>query len=183
MANTIDVLIIGAGPTGLVLALELALQNTQFRILDKFTTRSDKSRALAMQPRTLELLDRYGTEAVKNELASKENSRSPAGSSIWLNRRELQGFMAPPANGTAPEKSSAFAVDSRFPGPRIISQAVTEAFLEKRLAERGVQVEHPVTVKSIAQDKDGVNVLLEKADGTQEQIRCKYVVSISHPYN
>jgi 2-polyprenyl-6-methoxyphenol hydroxylase-like FAD-dependent oxidoreductase len=56
----IDVLIIGAGPTGSVLALELATQNVSFRIIDSTPIRSDKSRALAVQSRSLELLNHHG---------------------------------------------------------------------------------------------------------------------------
>ncbi|KAI1260258.1 hypothetical protein F5Y18DRAFT_420209 [Xylariaceae sp. FL1019] len=61
MAKNIDCLLIGGGPTGMALALELATQKgITFRIIDKATKRSPYSRALVMQPRTLELLRRHG---------------------------------------------------------------------------------------------------------------------------
>src|SRR5205809_504981 len=58
--QNVDVLIVGGGPTGAMLALELAMQNVSFRIIDKEPVRSSKSRALVVQARTLELLNRHG---------------------------------------------------------------------------------------------------------------------------
>jgi 2-polyprenyl-6-methoxyphenol hydroxylase-like FAD-dependent oxidoreductase len=53
-----QVLIVGAGPVGLVMAAELARYRISVRIIDKATQRSDKSKALVLWSRTLELLDR-----------------------------------------------------------------------------------------------------------------------------
>ena len=60
MTQSCDVLVVGAGPVGTALALELALHRVSFRIIDRIPVRSDKSRALVMLPRTLELLNRHG---------------------------------------------------------------------------------------------------------------------------
>jgi len=59
MAET-EVLIVGARPAGLMLALELAPQPIPFRITKASLVRSDKSRALVLHPRTLEFLARHG---------------------------------------------------------------------------------------------------------------------------
>ncbi|KAH9905856.1 hypothetical protein F4778DRAFT_681677 [Xylariomycetidae sp. FL2044] len=56
----VDVLIVGGGPTGMALALELAAQGISYRIINKDAERSPYSRALAVQPRSLELLHRHG---------------------------------------------------------------------------------------------------------------------------
>ena len=58
-----EVLIVGAGPVGLTLAVELARYGVTVRIVDKAAQRSDKSKALAVWSRTLELLDRSGCAA------------------------------------------------------------------------------------------------------------------------
>ena len=55
-----DVLIVGAGPTGLTLACELLRRGVNCRIIDKAASPATTSRALGLQPRTLELFDTMG---------------------------------------------------------------------------------------------------------------------------
>ncbi|HEY1586091.1 MAG TPA: FAD-dependent monooxygenase, partial [Polyangia bacterium] len=55
-----NVLVVGAGPTGLSLAIELARHGVPFRLIDRATERSDRSRALVVQPRSLELMRPWG---------------------------------------------------------------------------------------------------------------------------
>src|SRR5688572_16628580 len=59
MANT-DVLIVGAGPTGLILALTLHKLGVNFRIIDQAMRPGERSRAIAIQSRTLEFYDQLG---------------------------------------------------------------------------------------------------------------------------
>jgi 2-polyprenyl-6-methoxyphenol hydroxylase-like FAD-dependent oxidoreductase len=68
---TDSVLIVGAGPVGLTLALELSRYRVPVRLIDKMTARSDTSRAVALWTRTLELLDRSG---VSGDLIALGNS-------------------------------------------------------------------------------------------------------------
>ena len=58
--SSIDVLIVGAGPTGLTLAAELSMFGVRFRIVDRAPTAAHESRALAVQARTLEILQTLG---------------------------------------------------------------------------------------------------------------------------
>ena len=53
--NITEVLIVGAGPTGLMMACQLAVHQVSFRIIDKNTTSSQNSGALIVQARTLEI--------------------------------------------------------------------------------------------------------------------------------
>ncbi len=60
MIEHTDVLIVGAGPTGLILATELTRRGVACRIIEKRTARSTRSKALAIHARTLELFDLLG---------------------------------------------------------------------------------------------------------------------------
>ena len=157
----IDVLIIGAGPTGLMLALELSLQNIPFRIIDALKIPSRQSRALVLHSRTLELLQRH-------EIARKCQAHGVVNTAVRI-------F----ANGKfiyeADIEDVAFG-DTKFPTPLMISQADTEMLMNERLVEYGESVERPVTAAKLEQDEEGVTAWLSKAGGKEEVLRCKYVV-------
>jgi 2-polyprenyl-6-methoxyphenol hydroxylase-like FAD-dependent oxidoreductase len=156
-----EVLIVGAGPTGLTLALELQIRGVRYRLVDKFVERSDKSRALVVQSRTLELLD-------KHDLARPliEKGRQTYDVTIYTNRRERVsltlrdlGFEGTP-----------------FPFALFVSQAETERVLEEALLRAGGRVEHPVEVVALAQDDEGVRATLCHPDGRTEEVRAAYAV-------
>lgn len=156
-----DVLIIGAGPVGTALALELALRKVDFRIIDKEPVRSDKSRAIVVQSRTLELLNRH---RVAHELTSRGNSVK--GSLLYANRKLITFINL---EGYAP-------VEAEFPLPLMVSQAETERLLDEWLAKHDASVERPVIATSVVQDETGVTTELEGPDGRRETVRSKYVV-------
>src|SRR4051812_25870989 len=60
MSASTDVLVVGAGPVGLMLACELARRGVRCQIVDKRTERADACKALGVQPRTLEIWDDLG---------------------------------------------------------------------------------------------------------------------------
>nr|CAD70786.1 related to pentachlorophenol 4-monooxygenase [Neurospora crassa] len=156
-----DVLIVGAGPVGTTLALELALQGVSFRIIDKSPARSEKSRALIVHPRTLELLDRHGTVG---QLISR--GTITRGGVLNINRKLVARMNLDDLDIT----------DTRYPLPLMVSQAETEQFLDESLADYGKAVERAYTATSVVQDANGVTTTLEKPDGTQTTVRSKYVV-------
>ncbi|KAM7186523.1 hypothetical protein V8F20_011345 [Naviculisporaceae sp. PSN 640] len=156
-----DVLIIGAGPVGTALALELALHQVSFRVIDKASARSDKSKALIVQPRTLELFNRHG---VAHELCRRGNRMN--GNLLHIDRKPIASI---DLGGAAP-------AEAEFPLPLMLSQAETEKFLDECLAKHDASVERPVIAKSIVQDESGVTTELEGPDGKEEVVRSKYVV-------
>ncbi|KAK0652873.1 FAD binding domain-containing protein [Cercophora newfieldiana] len=157
-----DVLIVGGGPVGVTLALELAQQKVSFRIVDQAPERSDKSRAMIIQPRTLELLNRHGH--AQSLLSRGTLTR---GLNIVIDNKQTGGISL----------ESVEVDDTEFPLPLGISQADTEKFLDECLATHGAAVERPLAAKAITQDADSVTTTVENTKtGQQETIRSQYVV-------
>lgn len=187
-----DVLIVGAGPTGLTMALELSLHGIPFRIIDSTPTRSLKSKALVLQPRSLELLSRHSSSSSHPKIHS-ENSSQSSGSSLDQNQSSDDDIISKLTSkgnlNTAlrvyAHKKLVFTLetratvyqDSMFPNPLMVSQADTETILTDTLSSQyGVEVERSVTASSLSQDSSYVTVSLRKPDGSEETIKAKYVV-------
>ena len=78
-----DVLIVGAGPTGLVLGLWLTRLGVRVRIIDKTSEPGTTSRALAVQARTLELYDQIGLAD-----AVVERGRRAVAANLWVSGKK-----------------------------------------------------------------------------------------------
>ncbi|OBR05737.1 FAD binding domain-containing protein [Colletotrichum higginsianum IMI 349063] len=169
VSNT-DVLIIGAGPTGLTLALELSVQSIPFRIIDKLPEPSDKSRALAVQCRSQELLNRHPHIA---ESMLADGTKGP-GVNIYCNKRHL-------VTGTFDDLGFD---DTRFPLPLWVSQADTEAAMLRQLEVYGGTVERGVSAEDIKQDGVRASATLVRSSSSssssstpeKEILRAKYIV-------
>ncbi|OLN86563.1 putative aromatic compound monooxygenase YhjG [Colletotrichum chlorophyti] len=159
--STTDVLIVGAGPTGLALALELSIQNIPFRLIDKLEARLDKSRALAVQSRSQELLNRHPHVAD----ALLANGRLSPGMKLFCNRRHVL---------TVTFEENGFD-DTQFPLPLWISQVDTEAALLRQLEVYGGRVERGVEAKDITQDGETARATLVRG-GEEEVVTAKFVV-------
>lgn len=155
-----DVLAVGAGPTGLTLAANVHAQGASVRIIDRNLDRTHESRALGVQPRTLELLDSLGLAE-----ALVARGRTSVRLRIRLGRRTV----ALPFGDVGVE-------DSAFPSLLFVSQAETEAVLTGHLLARDVQVERGVELVSFQADEDAVACVVSHGYGRQEQIRCRYLV-------
>ena len=160
--NRTDVLIVGAGPTGLMLALELSLQNIPFRIIDSSPSRSPYSRAFAIHARSLELLSRH--EGILPNLVKRGTFNLSV--NLFSNKKPVF---------TLNLQDTPFK-DTMFPGPLFVSQAITEEVMDSALADYGNAVEWGVEALKVEQDDDGVDVVLRRADGSEECIQAKYVV-------
>ncbi len=147
----IDVLVVGAGPTGLALAAQLAAFGTSFRIIDRALDRVAESRALAIQPRTLEALAGFG---VSDELVAHGNT----GVRVQLH--------LPHRTVTAPLFDAGLG-DTPYPFLLFVSQAETERILGEHLAGRGVTIERGVELRG------GTLVHL---DGRHEPVDARFVV-------
>ncbi|MEV5842534.1 FAD-dependent monooxygenase [Streptomyces sp. NPDC051985] len=134
-----EIIVVGAGPTGLMLAHELTLAGVPVVVLEKQRTRNPQSRAGALQPRTAEVLDLRG---LLEPLLADAPSRNAFGGHFAMLPVELD---------CRPWRT-------RHPRPVTLPQARLEAYLEQRLAEQGVPVLRGHEVAAVEQDADGVTV-------------------------
>jgi 2-polyprenyl-6-methoxyphenol hydroxylase-like FAD-dependent oxidoreductase len=162
MRQSLDVLIIGAGPTGLTIAAQLRSFGTRFRIVDRLSDRVHESRALAIQARTLEVLQGLGV-GLGDRLAGagRTTTRLMLHFGDRVAEAELGGFQAP---------------DTPFPFILFLSQAHTERILNEHLADHGVGVERGVELGGFEQCDDGVVCTLRHDDGREERVRTAYLV-------
>ncbi|HEY1693964.1 MAG TPA: FAD-dependent monooxygenase [Polyangiaceae bacterium] len=159
-SSSTDVLVAGAGPTGLVLALALAKLGVRARVVDKAATTGTTSRALAVQARTLELYDQLG---LADEVVAR-GLRVP-GVNFWLDgERQVRVELGPIGEGKTP-----------YPYALIFPQDEHEALLVERLRAAGGTVERPVELVHLEPSGDGVLAHLRGADGAVEECRASYV--------
>ncbi|MFD8612492.1 FAD-dependent monooxygenase [Streptomyces sp. NPDC059631] len=145
------VLIVGAGPTGLTLGIDLARRGVEVRIVDKAREFFAGSRGDGIQPRTLEVLDDLGVlEAVLKEGAP------PAPIRVHLDGRTVgERRMFEPREPRP---------DVPYPNPWVLGQSQLEGILRARLAEFGVRVESGTALVGLEQDADGVTARLSTGE-------------------
>lgn len=155
-----DVLIIGAGPTGLTLAIALRRRGVSCRIVDKNDAPTTQSRAIAIHARTLELFAEMGV--VDDILATGVRWRAFA---YCVGGRERVRL---PLHG--------IAGGTPYPFIHGLPQNETERVLHARLIALGGWVERGVALASLAHGADGVVAILARADGVTETVRPRYLV-------
>jgi 2-polyprenyl-6-methoxyphenol hydroxylase-like FAD-dependent oxidoreductase len=155
-----DVLIVGAGPTGLVLALWLTRLGVRVRLIDKTAEPGTTSRALAVQARTLELYRQVGLADAIADTGVKVTRAS-----LWAG-----GVRA----ATIP-LGRLGAGQSPFPYALIYPQDAHERLLIERLGALGVTVERPTELVHFAQDAAGVRAVLKRPDGREETCDAAYL--------
>ena len=157
-----EVLVAGGGPTGLMLALGLVSRGISCRVVDRAPVRSERSRAMVVHARSLELLQKLG---IADELVAC--GRRTMAANVFINRRPaLRVSLA----------DAVLAADTPFPFILLVSQADTERVLEDRLTRLGTRVERGVELLGFAQDAEGVQTRLRHGDGREEEVRARYVV-------
>ena len=155
-----DVLIIGAGPTGLTAANVLAQQGVKVRIVERDAGPIRESRALIVQGRSLELFDKLGLAA-----AAVRQGQPMDGVFIMVNGKSSGHIPIGGHENKTP-----------YPLPLVLEQSKTQKLLLDGLAQRGVQVAWRTAFVGLAQDENGVTATLRRADGGEETVRSRYVI-------
>ena len=157
--SQIPILIVGAGPTGLNLALRLAHDGVPFRIIDQHAGPAEESRALAVHARTLEFYAQLGLA----------DAIVAAGTQVGGLRVLEDGVeRAHILLGNIGEGLSPYPFILDFP------QDEHERFLVDRLRDAGVEVERSATLVSFTQDADGVDAVIA-AGGREQRARFGYL--------
>lgn len=155
----LPVLIVGAGPSGLMMACELARHGIRFRIIDKNPEPTQGSNATWIQTRTLEIFDAIGMLEpflIKGHRCNAINfyEKGEAVSSIPLNQ-----------------------IDSLYPYILMLPQSETEKLLIKKLVEYGITVERSSELIDVTQDKNKVTTSIRLKNGTIEKISSMWLIA------
>ncbi len=154
----VDVLVVGAGPVGLTMAAALERQGVAWRLVEKEARPTDKSKALVVWARTLELLDPLGLAEV-----FVAAGRKISGGSIYADHKRVVHF-------------GLTGSESPFGFPLMIPQNETERLLTENLARQGKQVEREVELVTFRELEDCVEATLRHVDGREETVRAAWLV-------
>ncbi|HUC18102.1 MAG TPA: FAD-dependent monooxygenase [Acetobacteraceae bacterium] len=156
-----DVLIVGAGPVGLLLATELARDGVDALLIDHLSERSFFCKALGVTPRTLEIFEDIGIVHEAIDLG------------VWLSgvtefedgkKTQVTDLPSGMAIGTLPY------------GFLSLAQFDTERLLESALRRHGGCVDYGWTLASFVQDAEHVRATLRNAAGEIEEVSCRWLV-------
>lgn len=160
--GAVDVLIVGAGPAGLTLGIDLLRRGIAVRLIDRLECPVMASKGKGLQPRTLEVFEDLGV--LPDILAAGQiypAIRVYRGRTVLHERRMTEVREATDA--------------TPYPNAYLLSQGLTEGFLHKRVAALGGTIERPVELKALEQSSDHVVATLQGPDG-EEELVARYMI-------
>jgi 2-polyprenyl-6-methoxyphenol hydroxylase-like FAD-dependent oxidoreductase len=156
-----DVLIVGAGPTGLSLAVQLIRYGIDFLLIDKKEGPTDLSKAIVVHARTMEIFDQVG-------LAQKAIAHgSPVQKGALLHNGDVSAHL---------DFTDIGGQLSPFPFLLIHEQSKTERLLYNYLQQNGKDVHWQTDLQNFTQDENGVTAILKTADNETQTVAARYVV-------
>jgi 2-polyprenyl-6-methoxyphenol hydroxylase-like FAD-dependent oxidoreductase len=154
-----DVLVVGAGPTGLMLGTELGLAGVTPVIIDALPVPSGQAKGGGVQPRTAEVFDLRG---MMDQLLDRALPQEPVGGHF----------------GGLPVELDCRPWNTRHPYPVAIPQWRLEQLLTERLADYDISVHRGHELTALHPDDDGVTATVhDQATGTDLHIRARYLVA------
>jgi len=154
-----EVLVVGAGPSGLTMACELLRHGVPCRIIDQDEGPTVQTRALGLQTRTLEVFSNMG---VIDEVLDKG--------------KRVYGLNAYADNHRIAHVSFDSGDDTPYPFTVHLPQSQTEPILIGSLAKRGLEVERQVQLKAFTEDESGVTATLADALGHEQSLRTGWLI-------
>jgi 2-polyprenyl-6-methoxyphenol hydroxylase-like FAD-dependent oxidoreductase len=155
-----DVLIVGAGPTGLMLANQLARRGISAQIIDRHSGPARETRALGVQARTLEIYAGLGIVQRALELGKRGT-----GADLWADGKRM---------GRVP-LAEAGRAETPYPFILILGQDDNERIMGDRLATFGMAIRWNTELVALEQTSGEVNATLRRPDGTTETMTAAYV--------
>ncbi len=155
-----DVLVVGAGPTGLMLANQLARRGVRVRIVDRHAGPTRETRALGVHARTLEIYAHLGIAERALELGQRAT-----GANLWAaGRRSARIPLGDIGRDLSP-----------FPFILILGQDDNERLLGEALSRQGVAVEWQTELVGLVQVQDRVRAALRRPDGATHEVAAAWV--------
>ncbi|HEY2478488.1 MAG TPA: FAD-dependent monooxygenase, partial [Solirubrobacterales bacterium] len=152
-----DVLVVGAGPTGLTMAAELRRRGVDCLLIDARAEPQQWDRATVVHPRSLEVFEALGiVDRFMDAGVPVRGARLHSGGEVLV---ELDFSLS----------------GSPYPYNLGLSEEATERFLTEYLVGLGGSVERSTTLRRMSQDADGVTATVERG-GREEEVRCGWIV-------
>jgi len=155
-----DVLIVGAGPTGLMLANQLGRRGVRAMIVDRHAGPSHETRALGVQARTLEIYSRLGIVDRALELGKRAT-----GANLWAQGRRMARVPLGEAGRSL----------TPYPFILILGQDDNERIMGERLQDWRMAVQWNTELVALEQEPDGVSATLKAPDGSTRKVVAAWV--------
>jgi 2-polyprenyl-6-methoxyphenol hydroxylase-like FAD-dependent oxidoreductase len=153
-----NVLIAGAGPVGLAMAADLARYGVSVRLIEKSPERTDKSKALVLWSRTLELMDRMDCTTPFLTTGKKVTAVNITAGKEPITKITVDGMRTP------------------HPYALMMPQCDTEELLGDFVTSLGVKVERNIELTDFVASVDGVTSTLRHLDGTAETFESGWLI-------